>query len=276
MFEDNIYEEDLTGVGDDDDLLNQPIEDEELADGEAGDAAAGAGQKLEVKIKKKRNIIRPIDRFMGDRGLQSIGDYYKGVKYKGKGHEAEDINAIMNRMQHWAHRAFPQMKFDDALTIIEGLTKKRIVQTHMTKYRMDMLQPTVSHTDGDEDHAQEGDLTGVQPIDEFDDLLGDQIEQMERVQQKKHSTALNNTSMMNQSDMSLGVSAIPTTPQPPERRSAALTSEQMAKIAENRLKALERLKQKQLDAQKAAEESMEDGDVDKETNESLVSENTDA
>lgn len=250
MFEDNIYED---GFGEDEDLLNQPIQTEDgenIEDPEGGDlgGGAGAGQKVEVKIKKKRDIIRPIDRFMGDRGLQSVGEYYKGVKYKGKNREAEDLNLIMGRMQHWAHRAFPKMKFDDALTIVEGLAKKRIIQTHMTKYRMDMLQPAVIQAD--EENPEEQDMTGVQPMDEFDDLLGDQIEQMTRVQKAKaHSTALNNTSMMNQSDVSLGVSAIPRTPQPVKKPpTSTLSSDQMAKIAENRLKALERLKQKQLEA----------------------------
>lgn len=248
MFEDNIYED---GLGGDEDLLNQPIDaddGENLDDVEAG--SSGPGQKVEVKIRKKRNIIRPIDRFMSDRGLQSVGQYYKGAKYKGKNHEAEDINSIMSRMQHWAHRAFPKMKFDDSLTIIEGLAKKRIIQTHMTKYRLDMLQPEIIPTEAE--NLEEQDMTGVQPLDEFDDLLGDQIEEMTRVQKAKaHSTALNNTSLMNQSDVSLGVSAIPRTPQPVKRPppATALSSEQMAKIAENRLKALERLKQKQLEAQ---------------------------
>lgn len=250
MFDDNIYEDALNG---EDDLLNQPIEAgdennfEEIGDPEA----AGTGDRVEVKIKRRRDVIRPIDRFMGDRGLQSVGEYYKGIKYKGKGHETEDINAIMSRMQHWAHRAFPKMKFDDALTVVEGLTKKRIIQTHMNKYRMDMLQSAIIPTD-DQVEDEPG-LEGVQPMDEFDDMLGDQIEQMTKVQNRKaHSTALNNTSMMNQSDCSLGVSAIPHTPvQVRQAPAAALTSDQMAKIAENRLKALERLKQKQLEAQQA-------------------------
>lgn len=253
MFEDNIY-------GEDDDLLNQPIEGEEnIDDPEEGAAASGNAEKVEVKIRRRRDIIRPIDRFMSDRGLQSVGECCKGLRYKGKGHELQDVNALMARMQHWAHRAFPKMKFDDALTIVEGLTKKRIIQTHMTKYRLDMLQPVVQ---ADEENAEQDpvDLTGVQPIDDFDDLLGDQIEQMTRVQKTKaHSTALNNTSMMNQSDVSLGVSAIPSTPQ--SAKAPALSSEQMAKIAENRLKALERLKQKQSEAQAAQHEesiSLED------------------
>lgn len=251
MFDDNIYEDALNG---EDDLLNQPIEagDENNFE-EIGDPGA-AGERVEVKIKRRRDVIRPIDRFMGDRGLQSVGEYYKGIKYKGKGHETEDINAIMSRMQHWAHRAFPKMKFDDALTVVEGLTKKRIIQTHMNKYRMDMLQPAIIPSD-DQVEDEPG-LEGVQPMDEFDDMLGDQIEQMTKVQNRiAHSTALNNTSMMNQSDCSLGVSAIPHTPvqvrQAPQATAAALTSDQMAKIAENRLKALERLKQKQLEAQQA-------------------------
>lgn len=239
MFEDNIYEE---ALGEDQtNALNESIE----VENEDPDPADPSSTKVEIKIRKVRNTIRPIDRFMSDRGLQSIGEFYKDVRYKGKHHEKEDINLIMGRMQHWAHRAFPKMKFDDALDVVEGLTKKRIIQTHMHKYRMDMLQPVVVQQTENDNPEEDDPLEGVQPMDEFDDLLSDQIEQMTRVQQRKaHSTALNNTSMMNQSDVSLGCAAIPSTPEPTRSR---LSSEQMAKIAENRLKALERLKQKRLE-----------------------------
>lgn len=228
------------------------VEEEATLDEHPETVDVTSGDKVEVKIRRKRNLIRPIDRFMGDRGLEAVGEYYKEIRFKGKHREAEDVNAIMDGLQHWAHRAFPKMKFDDALTIIEGLTKKRVVQTHMTKYRLDMLQPPVqtARLEGDEQGGE--DEIGSEPLDEFDDLLGDQIEQMTRVQRQK-TNALNNTSIfsLNQSvDASLGCSAIPQTPEPVVAKKTSLTSEQTTQIAKNRLRALERLKQKQAEAGK--------------------------
>lgn len=256
-----------------DTLNDEPNAEEEANVDEDQDQPATVdgitGEKVEIKIRKKRNVIRPIDRFMGDRGLEAVGEYYKGMRFKGKHREVEDINSIMDGLQHWSHRAFPQMKFDDALTIIEGLTKKRIVQTHMTKYRLDMLQPPVQNNrpDGDEQKGEDG--AGLEPLDEFDDLLGDQIEQMTRVQRQK-TNALNNTSLfsLNPSlDASLGCAAIPQTPEPvAAKRKTPLTSEQTAQIAQNRLRALERLKQKQAEAEARNAQEQDQHQV----NESLV------
>lgn len=52
---------------------------------------------------------------------------FEDVKLKGKGHEKEDLDLVMGRLEHWAHRLFPKFQFDDCLKRIEKLGSKRAV-----------------------------------------------------------------------------------------------------------------------------------------------------
>ena len=48
-------------------------------------------------------------------GLSAIPNHIKPLKFKGKGHELDDITNICRAYEHWAHRLFPKMKFKDVL-----------------------------------------------------------------------------------------------------------------------------------------------------------------
>lgn len=50
------------------------------------------------------------------------------VKFRGKGHEAEDLQRIMARVEHWSHRLFPKFQFDDFIEKVEKLGSKKVVQ----------------------------------------------------------------------------------------------------------------------------------------------------
>ncbi len=56
--------------------------------------------------------------------LQSLFD---DIKFKGKRHEKEDLNAVMCRLEQWAHRLFPKFTLDDTLHKIETLGHKKQV-----------------------------------------------------------------------------------------------------------------------------------------------------
>ncbi|XP_038076851.1 TIMELESS-interacting protein-like [Patiria miniata] len=77
-------------------------------------------------------------RLCSDRGLPTLSKHFEQVKFKGKGHEVGDLNRLMSTMEHWAHRLFPKMPFDEVIERIEKLGKKRQVQTCIKKIRLDM------------------------------------------------------------------------------------------------------------------------------------------
>ena len=50
------------------------------------------------------------------------------IKFRGKGHEASDLKLLMSRYEHWAHRLFPKMTFQDVLERIEKLAVHKEVK----------------------------------------------------------------------------------------------------------------------------------------------------
>lgn len=271
------------GVGD---LFNEnldenrlPSDDEhERADGEQeADGVNGSGEPVKVEPKKTRSVRNPrprltIDTLQGPRGIHTIEDYFKDMKFQGKGHERRDLNEVMRRLQHWAHRMYPSYKFDDVVGTIERLSKKKPLQVHMSKYRLGMLQPDIipdNQMENDDEEVMED-----EPFDEFDALLGEQIA-ISKLAPKTPSSSRPHSSMsgsslttsafsrganvmstpytgvMNLDDSDLAQPLPPSQPSTPMRQSSPekvekpkLTSEQMARIAENRRLAMERLKAK--------------------------------
>lgn len=64
---------------------------------------------------------------MDKNGLMAIEDVFKDVKLKGKGHECEDLNLVMRKLEIWAHRLFPSLQFDDCLAKLEKLGNNKSV-----------------------------------------------------------------------------------------------------------------------------------------------------
>ncbi|KAL5280420.1 TIPIN family protein [Megaselia abdita] len=268
--------EDITNDILNDNILPGGEEENEDNDNPFGNNENEDGEAIKVEPKKVRKSLNPrprltVENLTGKRGIQTIENHYKDIKYKGKGHEKTDLDEVMKRLQHWAHRMYPTYKFEDVLNRVEFLGKKKPLQVHMSKYRMNMLQPDEPIQDADEEPRESQDLD--EPFDEFDALLGEQIA-MSRLAPKTpghNKTAMSSVSSINTPKfMGGGGNAYSTpnrtmddlfnglAPLPPESSPAPkpkLTSEQMAKIAENRRLAMERLKAKK--EAEAAAKSME-------------------
>lgn len=74
----------------------------------------------------------------GPRGLHVLPTWFDNVKLKGKGHESQDLNNIMNRLEQWTHRLFPRYTFDDAIDKLEKLGKKNEVKVILKRIRLDL------------------------------------------------------------------------------------------------------------------------------------------
>lgn len=256
----NVHQSDEEVEKDDD-------ENAEGADGEnkqEGDEA----QKVEAKKRSRRSLRTNIntDMLMGPRGIQTIENHFTDMKFRGKGREREDLNDVMKRLEHWSHRLFPRYGFDDNLEAIERLGRKKIVQVHMTKYRRNMLIEQEIRDD-----VSDEEVNVAEPFDEMDALLDQQIEK------SKHDTTHNSSvrsfggpggsrdlddfnSIINSPRPSVSrmsfhslyddVVPLPNSPRPqsvadsPAPAPSKLTAEQMALIAENRLKAQQRLQER--------------------------------
>ncbi|XP_055711834.1 protein TIPIN homolog [Phlebotomus papatasi] len=251
-FEENpISTEDNYDVEDGDDEQDH---DEKENNGELPTKPSEDGVKVNPKKKVVRNprVNLNTAKLKGDRGLHTIEEYFRDVKYKGKGHEAENLNLIMRKIEHWGHRVFPQMRFADFVNRVEQLCRKNDVQTHMRKYKMGTLTLDIAPLN-DELEERPGDEL-AEPIDDFDALLSEQVEMQRNVSARPDGAEPSFNSTLDfpfredLGDVSLGVAEIPPTPPPVPKN---LTDEAKARIAENRRAALERLRAKQ--AAQAAE-----------------------
>uniref|UniRef100_A0A1Q3EVK3 TIMELESS-interacting protein n=1 Tax=Culex tarsalis TaxID=7177 RepID=A0A1Q3EVK3_CULTA len=229
-------------------------------DNEAGPSGDGKPVKLEPKqrtVRNPRNTLN-IARLCGPRGIADLETYFKGIKFRGKGHEAEDLDAIMKRMQHWAHRMYPKYNLDDCLRTIERHGRKKEMQTYMNKYRLGMLDPVVTNDADDEDGddnagglAYESNAAFNQQLDPLDSMIEEQL---------AISRAANTSGVADLSVSECNFDAVRDesmrTPVPPttttKEPSPAMTEEMRAKIAANRLKALEIRKAKMAAAAAAA------------------------
>ncbi|KAG8288993.1 hypothetical protein J6590_007749 [Homalodisca vitripennis] len=94
-------------------------------------------KEKQTKIKRKlgpRIVLNP-QRLVGSRGIGAIEPFFSDIpeKLRGKGKENEDLNLVMGRLQHWAHRLMPSLQFDDCLKKIESLGNKKEVVISATR-----------------------------------------------------------------------------------------------------------------------------------------------
>lgn len=265
-----------SSVYDDDDLLGDPttieeiveveLEEQEEAEGSDNDQNVGedgiadaeehevpeiptAPEGVAVEPKKKRVVKNPQPklnpaRLMGPRGIAVLEDTFKDFEFHGKGFEKSDLNQLMKRLEHWAHRLFPKFTFDDCLQKIENLGHKKEVKTYVKRVRMGLVNEVELPSLNDEVDEKEEQID--EPIDAFDALIGQQLS-LSHVSQPY--TALQDASQSSAQ---------------PQVQTAVktLTEEQKERMRRNRLLAeqrkLERLKAQQLASRNEVPETMED------------------
>lgn len=83
--------------------------------------------------KAKRVVRNPqpklnAETLKSSKGLQALPPLFEKIKFKGKGHEEEDLNILIKTYEYWCHRLFPKLPLDDCLAKIETLGHKKPVQ----------------------------------------------------------------------------------------------------------------------------------------------------
>ncbi|CAH1403167.1 unnamed protein product [Nezara viridula] len=174
--------------GTEDDLIetiqepNEDIFNEPNAEASEGNfEKESSDQETKRIVKPKKVVARPqpkLDaaRLTGPRGIGILEDVFKNVKLKGKGHEKDDLDKVMKTLEHWAHRLFPKMSFDDCIDRIEDIGSKRGVLVHVSRIRLGM-DDTVSETFPDD----------PVPVvhDPFDNLLNDKPKEPTLTEEQK-------------------------------------------------------------------------------------------
>jgi len=212
-------------------------------------AAGGANLDVTGAVEVKKRVMRPqpkldAERIMGARGIQTLEDLFADWESKGKGKEFDDLDVVMKKMEHWAHRLFPKLPFDGVLDIVANrLGKKKQVTTHVKKIRLGMVTQPV-HIGGEEEENKEEERE-VERYGEDDqpDVFGELLRQA-------------------------GGEDVPLPPVQRVGQVGGLTDEQRERIRRNKELAAQRKKDKQEREQREAEELLRTqviaGDVDEE------------
>ncbi|NXX21045.1 TIPIN protein, partial [Podargus strigoides] len=134
-------------------------------------------------------------RLISERGLPALRHMFDNVKFKGKGHEAEDLKTLIQHMEHWAHRLFPKLQFEDFIDKVESLGNKKEVQTCLKRIRLDLPilhEDFVSNEDGAGeskglDTAAEDALSCAGNAEELNSVSGTTLteEQQERIRKNR-------------------------------------------------------------------------------------------
>ncbi|KAM7285396.1 TIMELESS-interacting protein isoform X2 [Ixodes scapularis] len=148
------------------DALQEEEEGAVAAGGEGSDDQGGqeAEEAGTAGAKKVKNVVRRpqpklnVDRLTSAKGLPVLIEMTKTTKFKGKGHELEDLDTILGVLDHWAHRTFPRFHSEFFYQRLESLGKKRQLQANMSRLHVEDLHGQYNGIDRNQ--MSPGDLRG--------------------------------------------------------------------------------------------------------------------
>uniref|UniRef100_A0A182QBW8 TIMELESS-interacting protein n=1 Tax=Anopheles farauti TaxID=69004 RepID=A0A182QBW8_9DIPT len=173
--------------------------DDDVQDDGNDDQPATSAQPVSVKVEAKKKVVRNPQNLLneaklcGPRGISALHEHFKDFKFRGKGYEASDLDRMMRRYVHWAHRLYPKFHFDDCVAKIQKLGTKKTVQQYMNSYRTGNLQ---KQQEGEADREgirsdSEEEADGVvrlnQSLDPLDSMLDEQIALSKRGRNSSHA-----------------------------------------------------------------------------------------
>ncbi|XP_074090540.1 TIMELESS-interacting protein [Macrotis lagotis] len=134
----------------------------------------------------KRNLPKlDAQRLTSERGLPALRHVFDKVKFKGKGHEAEDLKTLIRHMEHWAHRLFPKLQFEDFISKVEHLGNKKEVQTCLKRIRLDL---PIVHEDFISNDGDKTEGNGLETsTTDFDSLFANPVDREISVSQSNIS-----------------------------------------------------------------------------------------
>ncbi|KAK0503335.1 replication fork protection component Swi3-domain-containing protein [Armillaria luteobubalina] len=104
--------------------------------------------------KEKKKITRLNEALLvGPSGFPQLIKDTKDFKIKGKGHEEADLNRLLQRYQYWTQRMFPKTQFTDTVQKIEKLCHSKVMHSHMTSWRDEVMGVKKPTTDEEDDEA---------------------------------------------------------------------------------------------------------------------------
>ena len=201
-------------------------------------------EKKDGEEEPKKKIIRnPMpklnpDRICGARGIGTLSDIFSDFQPKGGDHVFEDLDRAMHKMEHWAHRLYPKLPFDNVMARISVLGKKMAIQTHLKRTRMG-LDPVIigpisaKNSDNEDNGGDDKDETKRYDNDDFP--TEDDFEKLVREAEANRDDAFDEFDSL--------------TKAPSPKPKTVLSDEQKERMEKNRQMAAEKRRVRQLEAE---------------------------
>uniref|UniRef100_A0A2K6LG89 TIMELESS-interacting protein n=1 Tax=Rhinopithecus bieti TaxID=61621 RepID=A0A2K6LG89_RHIBE len=103
----------------------------ERQDGEGIEPDEESGSGALVPVPPKRTVKRNIPKLDAQR-MRLLFSIFIFMC------QAEDLKMLIRHMEHWAHRLFPKLQFEDFIDRVEYLGSKKEVQTCLKRIRLDL------------------------------------------------------------------------------------------------------------------------------------------
>lgn len=121
------------------------------------------------------------DRLISSVGIPSLIKRSKQFKFRGKGHELQDLDKFIEHYQFWCHELFPKAKFRDCLGMIRKVGKTKRMKMHRREFIDDLLpkpeqEDPVSESDADAQAVVEPELDDIDfDIDDIEPATGQPV-----------------------------------------------------------------------------------------------------
>ena len=88
--------------------------------------------------KRKKSLLPPkprakLDsaRILGPNGFNLLFTRAKRLRFKGRGHETEDLRQLISFYKDWAHGLFPKLPYEDVIKMVERRCRTRDLHVSM-------------------------------------------------------------------------------------------------------------------------------------------------
>ncbi|PPQ72586.1 hypothetical protein CVT26_003689 [Gymnopilus dilepis] len=130
------------------------------AGGTAGNRQSGNKGKDKDKDEKKatRRMMKLDENLLvSPLGFPKLIKMTKDFRIKGKGHEATDLNRLLQTYQYWTHQLYPKTPFRDTVERIEKLCHSKRMNVSLSVWRDEAHgRPTTQNHDSDEEDSDGG------------------------------------------------------------------------------------------------------------------------
>ncbi|KAJ3801327.1 replication fork protection component Swi3-domain-containing protein [Lentinula aff. detonsa] len=126
------------------------------------DAKTKKGKRKDDGEKERRKPMRLDEaRLVGPTGFPQLIEDTKHFGIKGKGHEATDLNRLLQIYQYWTHRMYPKSQFKDTVDRVEKLCHSKLMNNKLSMWRDEAHGKAHPETEDEvvDDNADDGSIT---------------------------------------------------------------------------------------------------------------------